>query len=134
MSNNMTYPSKYSAWQQSAGTKASKNQNLTINRTYDEELPKDLQSHKLVIEIHAISLNYREMAMLTGTYPMPLERGCIPCSDAAEVVATGSAVSRFPIGDRVTPNTMIGDFEPDDDGAAVAIGVNAYGVHVVRRN
>lgn len=125
----MSYPSTYSAWRRSAGTKASKDQRLTLERTYDEQLPKDLKPYEVVIKIHAVSLNYREIAMLIGTYPMQLESRGIPCSDAAaEVVATGSAVSRFAIGDRVTPNTSIGDFEPDDDGIAVGVGTNAPGV------
>lgn len=67
--------------------------------------------------------------MLIGTYPMQIESRGVPCSDAAaEVVAIGSAVSRFTVGDRVTPITSIGDFEPDDDGLAVGLGTNAPGV------
>jgi hypothetical protein len=127
--NNMSYPLRYSAWRRSAGTKAAKDQRLTIERTYDEELPQVLKPYEVVIKIHAVSLNYREIASLIGTYPMQLESRGVPCSDAAaEVIATGSAVSRFVIGDRVSPNTSIGDFEPDDDGIAVGIGFNAPGV------
>lgn len=125
----MSYPSTYSAWRRSAGTRAHKGQRLTIERTPNEQLPKDLKPHDVVIKIHAVSLNYREIAMLIGTYPMEIESGGIPCSDAAaEVVATGSVVSRFKIGDRVTPNTSIGDFEPDDDGLSVGLGTNSPGV------
>ena len=125
----MSYPSTYSAWRRSEGTKAPKDGRLTIRRTYDEKLPKDLNPHDVVIKIHAVSLNYREFAMLIGTYPTELESGGVPCSDAAaEVVATGSAVTRFSIGDHVSPNPSIGDFEPDDDGMAVGLGNTGPGV------
>ncbi|KAH7069879.1 hypothetical protein BKA63DRAFT_90456 [Paraphoma chrysanthemicola] len=125
----MAYPSTYSAWRRSPGTKASKEQRLTLNRTGNEPLPDTLQPNDVVIKIHAVSLNYREHAMLIGTYPVPLESGGIPCSDAAaEVVAIGSAVQRFAVGDRVAPICGIGKFEPDDDGHAEAVGVNVPGV------
>ncbi|KAH7074114.1 hypothetical protein FB567DRAFT_597275 [Paraphoma chrysanthemicola] len=125
----MAYPSTYSAWRRSPGTKGSKEQRLTINRTDNEPLPDTLQPKDVVIKIHAVSLNYREIAMLIGTYPRDIESGGIPCSDAAaEVVAIGSAVQRFAVGDRVAPICRIGKLEPDDDGDSESIGVNVPGV------
>lgn len=125
----MAYPATYSAWRRSAGTKAPNGQRLKIERTYDEKLPEELSAYEVVIKIHAVSLNYREVAMLIGTYPQVFESGGIPCSDAAaEVVAIGPSVTRFKVGDRVSPNILLGDFEPDDDGLDVAVGVNSPGV------
>lgn len=70
-----------------------------------ENLPGTLGAHDVVIRIHAISLNYRDVAMLReGAYPAPVDAGGICASDAAgEVVALGSEATRFNIGDRVAP-------------------------------
>ena len=103
---------------------------MTIIRTDDETLPSDLNPNDVVIKIHAVSLNYREIAMLIGTYPIELQDKGIPCSDAAsEVIATGSAVTRFKVGDRVCPNTSIGKtYEGGNDGSHVGVGTNSPGV------
>ncbi|OSS53180.1 hypothetical protein B5807_02533 [Epicoccum nigrum] len=125
----MSYPSTYSAWRRS-GLKGSKESPLTINRSENEELPSTLDPNDVIIKIHAVSLNYREIAMLNGTYPVDILDKGIPCSDAAaEVVATGSAVSRFSLGDRVAPNTSIGKtYEGGTDGNGVGVGTNSPGV------
>lgn len=125
----MSYPSTYSAWRRS-GLKGTREQPLTIQRTYDEKLPSTLNPNDVLIKIHAISLNYREIAMLNGTYPVDIADKGIPTSDAAaEVVATGSSVSRFSVGDRVCPNTSIGPtYEGGTDGFSVGLGTNAEGV------
>lgn len=59
---------------------------------------------QLLLRVHAVSLNYRDLLVARGAYnprqPLPL----VPCSDAAaEVVACGPAVTRFRPGDRVCP-------------------------------
>lgn len=125
----MTYPSTYSAWRRS-GLKGTKSQPLTIQRTHDETLPPTLNPTDVLIKIHAISLNYREIAMLIGTYPIDIVDKGIPCSDAAaEVIATGSSVSRFAVGDRVCPNTSIGPtYEGGSDGMGLGVGTNGQGV------
>jgi NADPH:quinone reductase-like Zn-dependent oxidoreductase len=125
----MSYPSTYTAFRRTAG-KASKENPLSLEQT-QETLPKetDLRPNDVVIKIHAVSLNYREVAMLIGTYPVTVEQQGIPCSDAAaEVIATGSAVKSFKVGDPVAPICGQGDFDPTDDGVSVAIGANAPGV------
>ncbi|KAH6622101.1 hypothetical protein C7974DRAFT_216169 [Boeremia exigua] len=125
----MAYPSTYSAWRRS-GLKGTAENRLTIIRTDDETLPSTLDPNDVVIKIHTVSLNYREIAMLNGVYPMDILDKGVPCSDAAaEVVATGSAVSRFLVGDRVCPNTSLGKtYEGGSDGTSVGVGTNAMGV------
>jgi NADPH:quinone reductase-like Zn-dependent oxidoreductase len=60
--------------------------------------------HDVLIKIHAISLNYRDINILNGTNPWPVKEDGIPCSDAAgEVFAVGDAVTLVKVGDRVTP-------------------------------
>jgi NADPH:quinone reductase-like Zn-dependent oxidoreductase len=125
MSRNLTY----SAWRRS-GLKGSKESPLSLFRTDNETLPTALSPNDVIIKIHAVALNYREIAMLIGTYPVDIEDQGIPCSDAAaEVIDIGSAVSRFKIGDRVCPNPSIGKtFEGGNDGFGVGLGTNSPGV------
>lgn len=79
----------------------------------EEKLPSSLQSNHVLIRIHAVSLNYRDVAMMHGKYPVQvIDRG-IPASDcAAEVITVGSDVKDFSPGDRVAPlfdlNTVTG--------------------------
>jgi NADPH:quinone reductase-like Zn-dependent oxidoreductase len=58
---------------------------------------------ELLLRLRAVSLNYRDLAILQGTYgdfPRPL----VPVSDGVgEVVAVGAGVRRFRRGDRVIP-------------------------------
>lgn len=59
---------------------------------------------ELLLRVRAASLNYRDLAVLSGTYLPDLPLPFVPASDAcAEVVALGDDVTRFRVGDRVTP-------------------------------
>ena len=56
----------------------------------------------VLIAIHAVSLNYRDLRMVQGTYNPKLQVPRIPCSDGAgTVTAIGEGVSTVKIGDRV---------------------------------
>ena len=56
----------------------------------------------VVARIRAVSINYRDHALIHGKYPVPVERDVIPLSDGAgEVIAVGAEVTRFRPGDRV---------------------------------
>ncbi|MGI4982441.1 MAG: zinc-dependent alcohol dehydrogenase family protein, partial [Janthinobacterium lividum] len=61
------------------------------------------QPGELLVKVGAVSLNFRDKAIVDGIYePHLVPRPLIPVSDAAgTVVATGEGVSRFKIGDRV---------------------------------
>jgi NADPH:quinone reductase-like Zn-dependent oxidoreductase len=58
---------------------------------------------ELLIKVGAVSLNYRDKAIIDGIYePHRVPKPLIPVSDAAgTVVAVGPNVSRFGVGDRV---------------------------------
>lgn len=57
----------------------------------------------VVVRTRAISLNYRDLLLISGGYGRHSTPGTVPCSDAAgEVVAIGAGVSRVAVGDRVT--------------------------------
>ena len=58
--------------------------------------------NEVLIRIHAVSLNFRDIMVATNTYLWPLKNGIVPCSDGAgEVIAIGKKVTRFKSGDRV---------------------------------
>jgi NADPH:quinone reductase-like Zn-dependent oxidoreductase len=55
------------------------------------------------IRVQACSLNFRELTILRGWYPLPIKADIVPVSDGAgEVVEIGEGVSRVAVGDRVT--------------------------------
>ncbi len=56
----------------------------------------------VLIRVHAVSLNYRDLMVVTRLYNPKMVLPRIPCSDGAgEVVAIGGGVSRVNVGDRV---------------------------------
>src|SRR6202011_4461546 len=56
----------------------------------------------VLVRIRAASLNYRDLIVLRGQYDRTPVHGRVPLSDGAgEVVAVGSAVRKFKVGDRV---------------------------------
>jgi NADPH:quinone reductase-like Zn-dependent oxidoreductase len=58
--------------------------------------------YDVLVRIRAVSLNYRDHAIVTGQYRVHLDHDTIPCSDGAgEVVSVGPKVTRFQPGDRV---------------------------------
>ncbi len=68
---------------------------------FDEPAPKPGPG-QVVIKIHAASLNYRDLMMVTGLYNPRMALPRIPCSDGAgEVVAQGEGVADLKPGDRV---------------------------------
>jgi len=57
---------------------------------------------QVLIRVHAVSLNYRDLLIAQGRYPRGLKLPLIPMSDGAgEVVETGAGVTRVKRGDRV---------------------------------
>jgi NADPH:quinone reductase-like Zn-dependent oxidoreductase len=58
---------------------------------------------EVTIRVRACSLNFRELTILRGWYPLPIKPDGVPVSDGAgEVVEIGEQVSRVAVGDRVT--------------------------------
>ncbi|GAA5830798.1 hypothetical protein JCM11251_001078 [Rhodosporidiobolus azoricus] len=81
---------------------------------------------EVVIRVKAISLNARDCQIASGNYPAlaNLPRGLVAGSDAAgDVFAVGEGVTRFKVGDRVSPifsqSFIAGDYH---DQQATALG------------
>ncbi|KIW10045.1 hypothetical protein PV08_11821 [Exophiala spinifera] len=79
---------------------------------FEEKVPlPSLEEGQCLVRIEAVSLNYRDIAMALGRYPLPLTKGFVACSDGAgEVVGVGSGVSEFKPGDKVCM-TFMQDFQ-----------------------
>ena len=73
------------------------------NLTLVEEPDPALGEHEVLIRVRAVSLNYRDLMVIRGTYGRGGQRpNLIPCSDGAgEVIAIGNQVSRVKVGNRV---------------------------------
>src|SRR5882757_6216223 len=57
---------------------------------------------QIVLDVHAVSLNYRDLMTVKGAYNPKLQPHRIPCSDGAGTIAAiGQGVTRVAVGDRV---------------------------------
>jgi NADPH:quinone reductase-like Zn-dependent oxidoreductase len=67
------------------------------------ELPMlQIAAGTVLIRVHAVSLNYRDLMIVKGFYNPKMALPRIPCSDGAgEVVAVGDGVTRVGVGDRI---------------------------------
>lgn len=82
---------------------------------HTEDIPQP-RANEVLVRVRASSLNFRDLMIVNGHYPMSSEPGHIPLSDSAgEIVEIGNAVTRFKIGDRVAntffPRWFGGRFE-----------------------
>ncbi|KAL3473727.1 hypothetical protein BJX99DRAFT_272142 [Aspergillus californicus] len=94
----------------------------------DEPLPTP-GKHEVLIRVHAVSLNYRDTAVLRGEYPGKIKADGIPISDGAgEVMAIGAGVSRVKPGDRIAvsccANWIGGPFVPEYYADSVGFAVD----------
>ena len=67
------------------------------------DIPDIVPDHNgVIVQMRAASLNYRDLVVIVGQYDRAPQPGRVPLSDGAgEVVAVGSAVRKFKVGDRV---------------------------------
>ncbi|EHY58293.1 hypothetical protein HRR83_004847 [Exophiala dermatitidis] len=67
----------------------------------DRPVP-EVGDYDCVVQIHAVSLNYRDLIIPKGMYPFALSLPVVPCSDGAgTVIAVGKKVTEFKVGDKV---------------------------------
>ncbi|CZR40718.1 uncharacterized protein FPRO_10306 [Fusarium proliferatum ET1] len=120
---NMSLPETYRAFRRTTGD---------FPRTVElsiETVPRVLGPNDVLIKVHAVSLNFRDVAMLNGIYPMTMEDRGIPCSDAAaEVVAVGSAVEGFATGDHVSVISDLNNITGSEDEPLYGLGGDTAGV------
>ncbi len=70
------------------------------------ELPQPKPGpRQVLVKVAACSLNYRDLAIVSGNYRAPTKENVIPLSDGAgEVVEIGAGVTHFKVGDKVAGN------------------------------
>lgn len=79
--------------------------------TREDDVPRPPRHDEVLLRVHASALNFRDVALLQGWYPLPRQDGLIQLTDAAaEVLETGSEVGRFVTGDRVCSTFFPGWF------------------------
>ena len=69
-----------------------------------KEMPRPKPaSGEILVRVHAVSLNYRDLLIVKGLYSPKMALPRIPCSDGAgEVVEVGDQVTSVRAGQRVT--------------------------------
>jgi len=73
------------------------------NLKLEKDVPiPELGEHDCLVQIQAVSLNYRDLVIPRGMYPLPLRLPSVACSDGAgKILAVGSKVKQFSAGDKV---------------------------------
>ncbi len=80
------------------------------------------QSNEVLLEVEAVSLNYRDLRILEDNLGPGYRTPLVPCTDiAGTVLAVGSDVRRVRLGDRVISNDTTGWI----DGAAPSLETNS---------
>ncbi|KAF9002336.1 hypothetical protein BDQ17DRAFT_1400061 [Cyathus striatus] len=94
----MSYPSVTREYQY---TRLGSYNNLVLKDTKIE----NPRAAEVLVKVHAVSLNYRDLMIANKIYPAASEKGFVPCSDmAGEIIALGEDVKDWKIGDRVSAN------------------------------
>ncbi len=86
---------------------------------------------EVLAKFHAASINFRDLRMVEGLYNPRLKMPIVPLSDGAgEVVAVGSEVTKWKVGDRVSPIFIQGwiDGEISFEKARTSLGGDRDGV------
>lgn len=92
-----------------------------------DEAPPALGPHQVRVRMRAVSINFRDLMVLNGWYPVSNRENLVPGSDGAgEVIETGEAATRWRVGDRVVscffPNWIEGRVQPAKIAGALGGG------------
>ncbi|KAH7029142.1 zinc-binding oxidoreductase [Microdochium trichocladiopsis] len=90
----------------------------------DAKVP-EIGDNEVLVKLHAASLNFRDLAIPQGQYPMPVKTPVVAGSDGAgEVLQVGSRVTKWKQGDRVV--TLFCQAHqygpPTEEASATALG------------
>lgn len=96
--------------------------------SFEEPVPT-AGKHEILVKVRSVALNFRDVAIANGTYPVPVKENVVPCSDmAGEVVQVGDGVWTFTKGELVTaPVSLDTVYGPVKAGAS-SLGGSEDGV------
>ncbi|KZT34173.1 NAD(P)-binding protein [Sistotremastrum suecicum HHB10207 ss-3] len=105
----------------------------TSNLTLKEVPIVPPKAQEVLIKVRAVSLQYRDLMVAVGKYPLGFKENVIPGSDmAGEIVALGSELSdgKWKVGDRVCANFALEHLHgpPTPETVKTALGAPIDGV------
>ncbi|KAG9228976.1 hypothetical protein BJ875DRAFT_508218 [Amylocarpus encephaloides] len=88
-------------------------------QAFNEPIPT-IDKHEVLLRVRRVALNYRDVAIATSTYPLPVKNQVIPCSDmAGDITQVGDLVNGFAVGGRVVaplnPKFLYGPFKDSSE-------------------
>ncbi|KAG6827184.1 hypothetical protein H0H92_012849 [Tricholoma furcatifolium] len=108
-------------------TKAGSFDNLAL-RSKEVQSPR---ANEVLIKVHAVSLQYRDLAIAWGKYKFQGPQEVVPCSDmAGEIISVGEDVKKWKVGDRVCANFATGHLhgDPTYESISTSLGGQSHGV------
>ena len=92
-----------------------------------ETQARALAAHEVRLRVHAVALNYRDLMVANGSYPVVSDQPLVPGSDGAgEIVEVGAGVTRFKPGDRAIttffPDWRHGEVSPERTSTTFGAG------------
>ncbi|KAF9450643.1 NAD(P)-binding protein [Macrolepiota fuliginosa MF-IS2] len=102
------------------------------NLVVEEKAVKPPKPHEVLVKVHAVSLQYRDLVVAGGFYTgnARVPEKLVPCSDmAGEIIALGDGVADWKIGDRVCANLVLDHVHGDTNFAIqqTSMGGQAHG-------
>ncbi|PIL25844.1 hypothetical protein GSI_11597 [Ganoderma sinense ZZ0214-1] len=96
--------------------------NLTLQ---EAPIPK-LKSTEVLVKVHAVSLQYRDLIVAKGQYPLGQKENPVPGSDmAGEILAVGEDVKVWQVGERVSSNFAVDHIHGEVTAEIKATGLGA---------
>ncbi|KDQ55973.1 hypothetical protein JAAARDRAFT_133127 [Jaapia argillacea MUCL 33604] len=87
---------------------------------------RSVKSTEVLVKVHAVSLQYRDLMVAFGKYGLGSKENPVPCSDmAGEILALGQDVKGWKKGDRVCSNFATDHIFGDATPATIATGLGA---------
>ncbi|KAF1945248.1 alcohol dehydrogenase [Clathrospora elynae] len=92
---------------------------------FNEKAPiPEMGDKDVLVKVHAVSLNYRDLIIPKGKYPFPMKDNIVPGSDGAGTVeAVGKHVTRFKAGDKVVTLFNQGHIAGSLDSQSLSTGL-----------
>ena len=85
-------------------------------KEFKEPVPHP-EKYEVLVKVRSVALNFRDIAIAKGIFPLSVKENVVPCSDmAGEVIQVGDGVYDFSVGDHVTvPVSLVVLYGPVKD-------------------